>query len=167
MIKKNIYFVIVLIVFSCQSIEKPEKPEVFIEEDKMVEILTDMAFIKATKTSYRKVLETKKINPENYILNKHDIDSAVFSQNNIWYTSQLEKYEEIFKRVKANLETSKNKYEKLKIKEDSIKKVKDSIKKAKDTLNSKKEKVSNIEKGINEEIEKAKAKRFKNSSENE
>ncbi len=164
MIKKYIYFIIVLVVLSCQSLDKPSKPEVFIEEDKMVEILTDIAFIKAAKTTYRKVLEIEKINPEAYILEKHKIDSAVFAQNNIWYAGQLEKYAEIFTRVKTNLEASKSKFEKLKKEEDSIKKVRDSIKKSKDTLNTKEKALTKEEKQIEEEIEKAKTKRLKGSS---
>ncbi len=166
MIKKYTYLILILAVFSCQSLDKPPKPEVLIEEDKMVEILTDIAFVKAAKTTYRKVLEIEKINPEAYILKKHKIDSAVFTQNNIWYASQLEKYEQIFTRVKTNLEASKNKYEKLKKEEDSIKKVQDSIKKIKDTLDTKKI-LSKEERQIEEDIEKAKAKRLNASSEKE
>ncbi len=166
MIRKYIYFfVVVLATFSCQSLETPPKPDVIIEEDKMVEILTDMAFIKAAKTTYRKVLEIEKVNPETYILKKHNIDSAVFAQNNIWYSGQLEKYADIFTRVKKNLETSRDRYEKLKKEEDSIKKVQDSIKKAKDKLEEKG--LPKDEKQLEEEIEKAKTKRFKTSSEKE
>ncbi len=164
MIKNNVFLLVILVIFSCQSIEKPAEPETVLDEDKMVEILTDIAFVKAAKTSYRKVLEQKKINPEAYILQKHGIDSLVFEQNNIWYSGQLETYEKIFKRVKANLEKSRDKYEVLKKKEDSIKKVRDSIKKIKDTLDVK-EKPLKGDKGILEEIESAQKKRTKNPEE--
>ncbi len=160
MIKKNIYILILVAVFSCQSLDKPPKPEVFLEEDKMVEILSDIAFVKAAKTSFRKVLEIEKINPEAYILKKHKIDSTVFAQNNIWYASQLEEYEKIFTRVKSNLEASKNKYENIKKEEDSIKKIQDSIKKAKDTLDT-------PDKSIEKEIENAKSRRLNAAPEKE
>ncbi|SEK92122.1 protein of unknown function [Aquimarina amphilecti] len=135
--KKNIVysvFIIVLVGFSCQNLNKVSKPENLIAEDKMIEILTDIAFVKAAKGSYKKVFDIEKINPEAYILEKHGIDSLVFADNNNWYTSQLDKYEEIFTKVKSNLEVSKVKFEKLKKEEDSLKKIEDSIKRAKNNL---------------------------------
>jgi len=128
----------VVIIFSCQKINKSPKPEPLIPKDKMVEILTDIAFVKAAKGSYKKVFDIEKINAEAYILEKHGVDSLVFSENNSWYTGQLEAYEEIFKKVKKNLEVSKIKFEKLKKEEDSIKKVKDSIRRAKKKKNKEK-----------------------------
>ncbi len=146
MIKPAIFCVVIMIVFSCQSIEKKEKPTTFIEEDQMVEILTEIAFIKAAKSSYRKSFNENKLNPEAYILKKYNIDSAVFAQSNIWYSSQLETYEKVFERVKKNLKEKEVHYEKLKKEEDSIKKVQDSIKKAKDALKAKKEKLAKSKK---------------------
>lgn len=161
-------FLFILIVFSCQKINKSPEPAQLIPKDKMVEILTDIAFVKAAKGSYKKVFDIEKINPEAYILEKHGIDSLVFSENNNWYTDQLEAYEEIFKEVKKNLEVSKNKFERLKKEEDSIKKVKDSIRRA--TKGKNKEKISPIipdelefidEESIEEDIENAIKKRTK------
>ncbi|WP_378179300.1 DUF4296 domain-containing protein [Aquimarina sp. SS2-1] len=137
---------LVLLVYSCQSLEKPPKPENLISEDKMVEILTDIAFIKAAKGSYKKVFDIEKINPEEYILKKHGIDSIVFAENNSWYTSQLDEYEEIFTKVKSNIEGSKIKYEKLKKEEDSIKKIQDSIKRSKEGLQDSKILPSDLDK---------------------
>ncbi|MBP2831420.1 DUF4296 domain-containing protein [Aquimarina sp. U1-2] len=134
MMKKYTFLLIFIVAFSCQTLDKPQKPEILLGEDKMVAILSDLAFVKAAKTSFRKVLETKHINPETYILQKHHIDSAVFAQNNAWYTHQQEAYEHILTQVKSNLEASKAKYEAIKKEEDSIKKVQDSVKKAKDSL---------------------------------
>jgi len=126
------FFALILIVFSCQKLEKTVEPENLIAEDKMVEILTDIAFVKAAKGSYKKVFDIEKINPEAYILQKHGIDSLVFAENNRWYTGQLDEYEKIFNKVKSNLEASKTKFERLKREEDSIKEIKDSIREAKE-----------------------------------
>ncbi len=162
MIRTIKYTIWCLMLLACQSIDKAPEPKVLIGEDLMVEILTDIAFVKAAKSSNRKVFEQKKINPEIYILNKYNIDSIVFSENNIWYADQLEKYEEIFKRVKDNLEKSRDAFEKLKKEEDSIKKVEDSIRKSKDTLQNKDELLIPLElKAVEEDIEQAKLKRFK------
>ncbi|WP_298548615.1 DUF4296 domain-containing protein [uncultured Aquimarina sp.] len=155
------FFSLALIVFSCQSLDKRQKPENLLTEDKMVELLTDIAFVKAAKGSYKKVFDIEKINPESYILKKHGIDSLVFAENNRWYIHELDEYEEIFKRVKNNLEKSKVKFEKLKKEEDSIQKIKDSIKRA--TKGVKLEKKSSIDKEflLEEEIENAIKKRNK------
>jgi len=147
MIKKYLYCVLFFMIFSCQSLYEEPRPESFIEEDKMVEILADIAFVKSAKTSFRKVLESEKINPEAYILKKHNIDSAVFAQNNRWYANTLEKYSKLITRVKDTLVASRIMFEELKKEEDSIKKAKqdsirkrlqDSIKMGKDTLKHKK-----------------------------
>ncbi|WP_299435080.1 DUF4296 domain-containing protein [uncultured Aquimarina sp.] len=162
------FFALVLIVFSCQKLDKTSRPENLIAEDKMVEILTDIAFVKAAKGSYKKVFDIEKINPEAYILQKHGIDSLVFSENNSWYANQLDEYEKIFNKVKNNLEVSKTKFEKLKKEEDSIKKIEDSIRKAKDGYKGEKlipaslEELETInEESIEEEIESAINKRSK------
>ncbi len=130
MIRKVIYCSLGVFM-ACQSIDTPQKPETLISEDKMVSILTDIAFVKAAKGSYKKVFDIKKINSEKYILEKYGIDSLVFAQNNQWYTGQLETYEAIFTKVKKNLEIAKDTYEKMVKEEDSIQKIKDSINRAK------------------------------------
>ena len=145
MIRNVIYFVVFLMFISCQSIDKTTMPKTLIEEDRMVEILTDIAFVKAAKTSNRTTLEAKKINPESFILKKYDVDSIIFAENNAWYSGQIEKYKDIFTRVKANLDKEKTKYEKLKKTEDSIKKEQDSIKKLKKFL---KDSIKAREKGV-------------------
>ncbi len=167
MIRKISYSMLLMLLFACQTINEAEKPKVLIEEDRMVEILTDIAFVKAAKSSNRKVFEQKKINPETYILKKHGIDSIVFAENNEWYADQLEKYEEIFQKVKSNLEKSRDFHEKLKKEEDSIKKIEDSIAKSKDTIDLKdKLKVSDSKlKEIEKTMEEAKQKKLTSPSE--
>lgn len=160
-----------LIGFSCQNLDKIDKPENFIEEDKMIEILTDIAFVKAAKGSYKKVFDIEKINPELYILEKYGIDSLVFAENNRWYINQLDDYEKIFNKVKKNIEVSKIKFEKLKKEEDSLKKIEDSLKRIKNGLENEKilpsdlDKLESIEEELmNAEMENAVKKRVKSSS---
>ncbi|WP_103865075.1 DUF4296 domain-containing protein [Aquimarina sp. I32.4] len=128
------YISIFLIIISCQSVDRPPMPETLVGEDCMVDIFTDIAFVKAAKSSHRKKFEEKNINPQAYILQKHGVDSVVFAQNNAWYSSQFDEYKAIFARVKVNLEEGVTLYEKLKKEEDSIKKRQDSIAKIKDSL---------------------------------
>jgi len=127
MIQKIAYGILMLAFFACQNIEKSKKPENLIGEDKMIEILLDIAFVKAAKNSHKKLFDTENINPEDFILKKHGVDSLVFVENNAWYTDQLETYERIFKRVKDSLAKSRAKYEKLKNKKDSLTRIQDSF----------------------------------------
>ncbi|MDY8134984.1 DUF4296 domain-containing protein [Aquimarina sp. 2201CG5-10] len=167
MINRILYIAMIFLVFSCQTIDKASKPENIIEEDKMVEILIDIAFVKSAKSSFNKKMELNKLNPEGYILEKHGIDSLVFAQNNAWYMMDLENYQKIFTRVKDTLEKSKDMYEALKKKEDSIKKIEDSIKASKGIKIEKNLRIpdelmgAELEEEIEEEIKEAKKKRIK------
>lgn len=172
MIKKILYIIVLLVVCSCQSVEKAPKPNRLIKKDQMIEILTDIAFVKATKGGYKKKLQQKNINLEDYVLEKHGVDSVTFAENNKWYANQLDEYHDIFSAVKANIQKEKTKYEKLKREEDSIKKIQDSIKRAKkDKVDKDLDSIENeeMEEDIEAAIEKAVKKRSNHphDSENE
>ncbi len=122
-----IYCFLFLTCICCQSLDKPITPKNILTEDRMVEILSDMAFINAAKSSNRKVFEENSINPESIILKKYNIDSATFAQNNAWYSSKFEKYKDIVTRVKANIEKETTRHKELQKKEDSLKAIQDSI----------------------------------------
>lgn len=134
MIPKLFIFAGLLLILSCQSLKSPEEPSELIEEDRMVEILTEIALLKAAKGSFKKKMELEKINPEAYILQKYGIDSIIFAQNNAWYTSDLKNYEKVFTKVKASIESSQKILEKEQKEKDSLKRVNDSIKKFKEKL---------------------------------
>ena len=158
---------LIIIAIGCQSVEKAPEPSQIIDKERMVEMLTDIAVLKAAKGSYRRVLEEHDVNPEEFILKKYGIDSVTFAENNAWYASQLKEYEKIFNEVKDNLSASKEEYEKRRNAEDSIQQVEDSIKIAKGLEIKEKPKLlpkEMDEELINEEVEEAKKKRFSKNS---
>ena len=158
---------LIIIVIGCQSVEKAPEPSQIIDKERMVEMLTDIAVLKAAKGSYRRVLEEHDVNPEEFILKKYGIDSVTFAENNAWYAGQLKEYEKIFNEVKDNLSASKEEYEKRRNTEDSIQRVEDSIKIAKGLEIKEKPKLlpkEMDEELINEEVEEAKKKRFSKNS---
>ncbi|WP_378186311.1 DUF4296 domain-containing protein [Aquimarina sp. W85] len=122
-----IVVVIFVGIIGCDSVETIDKPSVILNEDQMVKILTDIAFIKAAKSSHRSILNEHNIDPEGFIFKKYQIDSVIFAQNNAWYLSKIKVYKDIFSRVRANIDSSRSKYEILKKSEDSIQKLTDSI----------------------------------------
>lgn len=166
---KKLSYILIILAFSCQSLEKYEKPKDLIGEDKMVNILTDLALVKAAKSFNKRMLEEKKIDPKQFVFEKYNIDSVSFTNSNNWYASRTEEYERIFKKVKDSLKKYRDETEKLKKVEDSIKKIKDSINriKKKDSPKEKFKEQLKIPKDIQESIEKAKKKRTKINPEKE
>ena len=109
MTKYITYLFIVVVVFSCKNnaIERPQKPEDLIPKSKMVDVLYDMSLISAAKGVNRTILENKGVQPEAFIFNKHDIDSAQFASSNAYYAYDLDVYQQIYQEVKDRLEKDK------------------------------------------------------------
>ncbi|MFC0603154.1 DUF4296 domain-containing protein [Winogradskyella pulchriflava] len=147
--KLGVLFILTLLVLACSNEYKPKKPKNLIPEKKMEMILYDLYTINAAKGVNRKLLETNGIIPEDYVLNKHKIDSTQFADSNAFYAYDTETYKNMVENVKAKLEKEKKKFEELekvegmaaKRRRDSISKIKqkrkDSIKQAikNDTIN--------------------------------
>lgn len=133
------YILLSFFVLSCNTIDKPKKPDNLISKNKMIDIITDISLVNAAKGVDKRLLEQKGINPESYIFNKYDIDSLQFALSSNYYAFDVKEYEDIYTRVHERLEKKKKEYNKLEEKE---KKVKDSIRKAKrkvkDSINGKK-----------------------------
>jgi len=109
--KLTIYiFFIFFTLASCTSRTIYKKPENLIGKDKMINIWTDLYIAIGAKSIKTKKLEKKK----NYIplvLEKYKIDSIQFSKSNIYYTSRIEEYEEMFEEVQKRLNDLKNIYD--------------------------------------------------------
>ncbi|MEP6262160.1 MAG: DUF4296 domain-containing protein [Gillisia sp.] len=113
-----------LLLYSCQDIEKVEKPKNLIPEQKMAEVLTDLSLLNSAKNYNRKFLEETGLKPDEYLYTKYSIDSARLSQSTRYYAANQPKLEAIYKRVKSNLEKLQRDMEVIKAIED---KKKDSI----------------------------------------
>ena len=109
--KLTIYIVFIFFTLaSCTSRTIYKKPENLIGKDKMINIWTDLYIAIGAKSIKTKKLERKK----NYIplvLEKYKIDSIQFSKSNIYYTSRIEEYEEMFEEVQKRLNDLKNIYD--------------------------------------------------------
>jgi phosphoribosylanthranilate isomerase len=88
-----------------------EKPDNLISEDKMVEVLKDLAIVNAAKTTNIAVLQDNDIEPMDYIYEKHGIDSVQFVESDRYYASLPKKYEQIYKKVESRLEKETKKIE--------------------------------------------------------
>jgi len=122
---------IILIIFiglSCQDVKHMDKPKNLIPEDKMVDILTEMALLNAARNYNKIMLEQTGIKPDQYIYEKFGIDSVQFEKSNAYYTEKYDDYERVFDKVKDSLQSLKAHFDEL-VEEE--KRVKDSINKAK------------------------------------
>lgn len=120
--------ILILVVFSCNNIERPKKPDNLISKERMVDIITDISLMTAAKGLNKYLLEQNDINPKNYIYEKYNIDSVQFAESNNYYAYNVKEYEDIYTKVKARLEKQKAEY---KLLQDQDRKKKDSIKQVK------------------------------------
>lgn len=98
---------LVLVSLSCQEIEKVEKPENLIPENKMVEVLTDLSLMTSAKNFNRRMLEETGFKPEEFLYEKHNIDSLSLAQSTKFYAQDPADLERIYTRVQQNLESLK------------------------------------------------------------
>ncbi len=114
------YLLLLILVASCQNIEKTPKPENFIPEPEMIDILEDLAKIDAAANLNQKTFDEKGFNATNYIFDKYKIDSAQFAQNNAYYMENLEVSKRMYEEVRRRLEAQKKILDSLLIVQDSI-----------------------------------------------
>lgn len=107
------------------SCRKPavEKPDDLISEDKIEDILYDLAILNSAKgISVKKFEET--ISPETYLYEKYEIDSAQFARSVMYYAAYPETYLALQKNVEMRLTEAKEAAEAAKKMSDSLKQLK-------------------------------------------
>ena len=102
--------IILSIVLGCSNslTQKPMPPDNLISQEKMVDIIYDMTLINVAKGVNKSILENNGIIPEQYLFNKHSIDSTLFARSNEYYSNDLKTYQMIYDNVKIKLEKNKN-----------------------------------------------------------
>ena len=76
-------FCLALLLFSCQK--ESSKPNPFIEQSKMEDILYDMALLYGMQTTNSFAFDTVKAVQVNAVFEKYSIDSLTFTENNRYY----------------------------------------------------------------------------------
>ncbi|MDY7394661.1 DUF4296 domain-containing protein [Aureibaculum sp. 2210JD6-5] len=109
---KQLIYILITITFaaSCTSKTIYKKPDNLIEQDKMVDIWTDIYIARGARSVKTKDLR-KNINYLPLVFEKHKIDSVQFSESNFYYTSKVDDYQKMFEEVKKRLETQKEIYQ--------------------------------------------------------
>ena len=102
--------IILSIVLGCSNslTQKPMPADNLISQEKMVDIIYDMTLINVAKGVNKSILENNGIIPEQYLFNKHSVDSILFARSNEYYSYDLKTYQIIYDKVKIKLEKNKN-----------------------------------------------------------
>ena len=101
--------IILFFVLGCNnSLTQKPIPIDLISQEKMVDIIYDMTLINVAKGVNKSILENNGIIPEQYLFNKHSIDSILFARSNEYYSYDLKTYQIIYDKVKIKLEKNKN-----------------------------------------------------------
>lgn len=120
-IKFVVFCLLSLLLLGCYGIEKPKKPDNLIPEDKMVDVLVEIAIVSAGKGINKRTLENKGITPVAFIYKKHNIDSLQFVNSNNYYAYDIETFDNIYSKVKDSLTLLRDKYKEQQKKEDKQK----------------------------------------------
>lgn len=126
-------FIIACFLSSCQNIEEVKKPDNLIPEDKMVDVLTELAILNSAKNKNKRTLEETGLQPDTYLYSKYEIDSLQLAESTTYYAKKYDQFDNIYQKVRQNLEVKKAKLEVIRKEEQRIE---DSIRSAatKDTL---------------------------------
>lgn len=133
---KKISYLFFLSVFlmACTSNTIIKKPDHLIPKNQMVDLLTDMLIASGAENIKNINLE-RNVNYFPLVYEKYGIDSTRFKESNYYYTSQIDDYEKILKKVDERLKALKEKLDneiKLQdsLKNDSIKNLRENFKKS-------------------------------------
>lgn len=108
--KKGILFFALLVSFvGCRKEETVKAPKKLIDKAVMVNVFYDLALLEASKYQMMSKTEYQKIVPKEFIFKKYKIDSAQFSQSNIYYATSIEEYKAMFEQVQKRLQANSDK----------------------------------------------------------
>lgn len=131
--KISYLFFLSIFFMGCTSNTIMKKPDGLIPKNQMVELLSDMLIASGAENIKNLDLE-RNVNYFPLVFEKYSIDSTRFKESNFYYTSQIDDYEKILKKVDERLKAMKEKIDqeiKLQdsLKNDSIRNVRENFKK--------------------------------------
>ncbi len=112
-LKFPIIMCLMLLLGSCQNVERSPRPDDLIPHDKMVEVLTELSLLHGARSYNKTLLEEKGIRPQDYLWEKFDIDSLQFLRSNNYYAENYKQYQQIYGRVQTRLEEYKARFDSL------------------------------------------------------
>ena len=108
--KNIIYICFFILLLSCESKVKFEKPENLLSKEEMIDLLTDMHLANAT-SGINNINEEKNLNYMALVYEKYGVDSVRFAESNLYYAANVDDYEKIFVAVEKRLMVLKKEYQ--------------------------------------------------------
>jgi|TARA_B110000879_G_C11058204_1_gene465633 hypothetical protein len=131
------FTIIFTLVLSCTSNTIYKKPDNLIEKELMVELIIQIQLANGARSSKNKN-GVRKIEYMSVVYKNFGIDSVRFAESNLYYSSKIDEYADIFQEVKHNLNALKEEHEALKEIQDSIKRMERKEIREKNIINRKK-----------------------------
>ena len=103
----------IVVIMSCQNIERMAKPDNLIPQGKMINVMTEISLYDAAKRLRSRDVRLIDSTFRPYLYKKYNIDSLQLINSNRYYSEHIETYKEIFDSVQARMD-------KLKVKLDTI-----------------------------------------------
>ena len=122
--KKLLFIIATLTLFSCDENFRNNKPDKLIDQNTMENILYDIKIINAARSKNFTTMREKKVEGDNYIYEKYKIDSVTLRQNIDYYSTSFKKYKEIHENVKRRFAREKNNVSLERKEQDSLLKLK-------------------------------------------
>ncbi len=105
--RRLLLFCCILLGLSCAE-EVIKKPEDLIPQEKMINIIYDMAVLNAAKEINSQILSEYVNQPSDFIFNKYRIDSVQYTKSDLYYASVPAEYDKIYNAVKLRLDKEKS-----------------------------------------------------------
>src|SRR5699024_7259965 len=100
-------------LLSCQHIDQTPKPDNLIPEEKMVNILVDMAKLNAAQGVSTKNYRKRHVNAKELMFEKYDIDILQLIKSNNYYAEHFDVNARIYDSVRSKLQLEKKRLEAL------------------------------------------------------
>lgn len=131
---KGFLIVLTLFVFGgCNEIQRPKKPDNFIEEDLMIDVLYDISLMRTLRTYNMNEMRSLGIVPDSLIYKKYNIDSLQFAESINYYSVNFNDYAALWEEVNKRLIAQRDKLQFNQNDEDSIRNAAEKIKR--DSIN--------------------------------
>ena len=105
-------FIVIFLFFIAVACKEQQQqivsmPECLLSEQKMINMMVDVALVKSAKSTGRKGLRDSGIKPLEYLYNKHGVDTIVIRENLEYYNSDLKKSKVIYEKVSVIIKERK------------------------------------------------------------
>ena len=111
--KKIIYILVLLLAVAASKKNIVPKPDKFLDEKQMENLLYDLAVLESMKVSQAQKLDSLQFNSQQFIYKKYQIDSITLAQNMVYYGSFPKEYDTIVKKVEKSIKLQRDSIDKV------------------------------------------------------